>query len=412
MTIWTFIQIAINIAFLVGLVVVWNRSTRRQKDDPRLSRGLQLLQSKISVLEDLSDRTDLQVKQLIKLIESKTRQLQTKVFESEKQIQRIDQSMHKSLEVASIFQDKIPHEEIIERQNSVKYIQAAQLAHQGRSVDEIVGLVGLSKGEVEFIAKVNKDQLMFDEESLPEWAKQQVTNEQSTVDSVEALIEQNYEKAFEPPKADLASLEKLGEEFRTACKQHDEEIRREEEQIIDFTPQLQKAKQWSKDVAHHAGDITSQIASQTGELTKVALEKGAEATKIAATRGAELTKKVTQPAAEALQEATQKLTEKATQSFDKMMPEINDDPGQIDTGTIQQMSFTVDMDEDKIESPMASHQNQMLDAIIEEVNSQPKASADFAEDTSLSLSDMLDQPKSESSEVRKVVFPNIEDPQV
>ena len=43
---------------------MWVKLFKRKQDDPRMSRGLQLLQSKIAVLEDLSDRTELQVKQL------------------------------------------------------------------------------------------------------------------------------------------------------------------------------------------------------------------------------------------------------------------------------------------------------------------------------------------------------------
>jgi hypothetical protein len=168
---WALIQIVFDIFIAVGLFTVVMRMNRQPKDDPRLSRGLQLLQSKIAVLEDLSDRTEVQVNQLTAILEQKAREVQAKVQLAEQHVHELRVSMERSLEVAKIFQDKIPHQEIIERQSTMKYVQAARLAHQGLSVDEIASQVDLPKGEIEFIAKVNRDQLMFNEEQLPMWAK-------------------------------------------------------------------------------------------------------------------------------------------------------------------------------------------------------------------------------------------------
>jgi hypothetical protein len=169
---WTLLQIVFNIFIALGLFVVIMRMSRAPKDDPRLSRGLQLLQSKISVLEDLSDRTELQVNQLTAILENKAREVQAKVQLAEQTVHEIRVSMERSLDVAKIFQDKIPHAEIIERQNTIKYVQAARLAHQGLTVDDIAEKVDLPKGELEFISKVNREQLTFSEEQLPWWAKE------------------------------------------------------------------------------------------------------------------------------------------------------------------------------------------------------------------------------------------------
>ena len=76
MTIWGLIQVVINIFLFVGLFVCIVRSPRTSKDDPRLSRGLQLLQSKISVLEDLSDKTDVQFQKIMSVIEQKVLEVQ------------------------------------------------------------------------------------------------------------------------------------------------------------------------------------------------------------------------------------------------------------------------------------------------------------------------------------------------
>nr|BFD61857.1 hypothetical protein BdHM001_05380 [Bdellovibrio sp. HM001] len=235
MSFWVLLQILVNLILLAGVVGMWVRLNRPPKDDPRLSKGLQLLQSKIAVLEDLSDRTETQVNQLTALLEQKVKDIQAKIQAADKQISKIEQNMQKSLEVAKIFQDRIPHTEIIERQNTVKYVKAARMAHQGMSVDEIAREVDLSRGEIEFIAKVNRDQLMFCEESLPEWVNDEVQQEAnssdlSDVDNISFMpplqkeIPIEISTAFEVPKADKEALKKLGDAFKAAC----EEVKAEE----------------------------------------------------------------------------------------------------------------------------------------------------------------------------------------
>lgn len=237
MSFWFLLQVLVNLILIAGIVGLWVRLNRPPKDDPRLSKGLQLLQSKIAVLEDLSDRTETQVNQLTALLEQKVREIQTKVQASDKQLAKIEQSTQKSLEVAKIFQDRIPHTEIVERQNTIKYVKAARLAHQGLSVDEIAAQVGdLSRGEIEFIAKVNRDQLMFCEDSLPEWAQggesaeSQIassdcdSNSNDDVDDITFMtplqreVKQDFSSAFEVPKLDQEALKKLGDAFKAACQ--------------------------------------------------------------------------------------------------------------------------------------------------------------------------------------------------
>lgn len=231
MNFWILLQTILNLALIASVIGLWIKLNQPQKDDPRMSKGLQLLQNKISVIEDLSDRTDTQVKQLTSLLEAKVKEVASKIESSEKQIHRIDQATQKSLEVAQIFQDRIPHEEIMERQSTIKYVTAAQLAHKGLSVDEIAEQVDLSRGEIEFIAKVNRDQLMFCEEALPEWAQEGVkkatANSSLAADEFKFLdpelenplqreVSVDIAKAFEMPQRDSEALKKLGEEFKKA----------------------------------------------------------------------------------------------------------------------------------------------------------------------------------------------------
>lgn len=227
MSFWAISQIIVDIIFVAAIFVLFYRMFRPPKDDPRLSKGLQLLQSKIAVLEDLSDRTEVQVKQLTALMEKKIVDIQTKIEHADQMISQISGSMQKSMEVAKIFQDKIPHEEIIERQNTIKFVKAAKLANQGRSVDEIASLVDIPRGELEFIVKVNRENLSFDETKLPDWIKAEVGGELFSnsleIDFAEFKgpipMGSRSEQIFEVPRADQNSLARLGEQFRAAIEQ-------------------------------------------------------------------------------------------------------------------------------------------------------------------------------------------------
>lgn len=208
MSFWVLLQVLINLVLLAAVGVLWIRLNRPAKDDPRLSKGLQLLQSKIAVLEDLSDRTEIQVSQLTALLETKCREIQEKIVAADRQISLIDSSAQKSLEVAKIFQDRIPHSEILERQNTIKYVKAARMAHAGASVDEISQQVEMSRAEIEFIAKVNREQLQFSEADLPDWAREERTSpaissaaNPPAENSVSfSLPRQNFDAAFQNVK--------------------------------------------------------------------------------------------------------------------------------------------------------------------------------------------------------------------
>jgi hypothetical protein len=213
---WIVAQIILNIGLVSAALVCWARLNRPQKDDPRLSRGLQLLQSKIAILEDLSDRTDLQVRQLSTLLDQKGREVQEQVTSAQKQIHKVEDSIQKSMDVSKIFQDKIPHKEIVERQNTAKYVQAARLANQGMSADEIATRIDIPQSELEFIVKVNKNKLMFSEEHLPDWALE-------TADSIEtqpSMRPRDFSNVFESMSPSTQENDKkIQEEFRKAIEE-------------------------------------------------------------------------------------------------------------------------------------------------------------------------------------------------
>lgn len=282
MSTWGVIQGLIDVGLGAGLFFLGMRILRQPKDDPRLSRGLQLLQAKISVLEDLSDRSEAQTTQMVALLEQKARELQAKIQLADKHVQLIQESMGKSLEVAQIFEDKIPHQEIIERQNTKKYLKAARLAHQGRSPQEIAQEVDLPMGEIEFIAKVNRDQLMFSEDQLPEWAREQAANHQAIAQAEQRVEASGVQQSVEETKrlSQLANQQELVENLQQV-QQELEEMLRKESVMRDYsgafnvpkpsTDSLNKLGEEFRKARAEVETPAFQFNSQTSELSFVEL---------------------------------------------------------------------------------------------------------------------------------------------
>ncbi|MEC9281905.1 MAG: hypothetical protein VX642_04285 [Bdellovibrionota bacterium] len=274
MSVMDYLFISTNVFALIGVGVIWFRMNRPAKEDPRLSKGLQLLQSKISVLEDLSDRTDNQVKQMLRLIENKGAQVQETIFTAKETIFLLEQSMAKSIELAEVFEDKIPHEEIIERQSSKKYIEAAKLAHEGYSAEEIAKRVDLDIAEIEFIAKVNKDRLMFSEKDLPNWAQNKAQSDVSFSQAKQELINKRthqdsdfgdrFEETFKNPEVSMDRLAELGQQFRSAC----EEVEKEDAKKAEFANKIKSGMSSAvQSVFQPLEEVKSVIRSELNELS-------------------------------------------------------------------------------------------------------------------------------------------------
>jgi hypothetical protein len=251
MSISIFALVIFNVVLALGLVILWIRQVRPPKEDPRLSRGLQLLQSKIAVLEDLSDRTETQVKQVTMLLDERAKHLQAKMMQAEETMLKIDHSMRRSLDVAEIFQDKIPHQEILERNQQAKYVQAAKLANEGYSIDEIAAQLDIPRSEIELIAKVNKEELTFNTDLLPEWAKvKRNTNEAKMM-----------EKVFQTTGPDLSSLKRIESEFKQTLRDVEEFERQEAERLKQMEERAQALRQAAAQAVSVAGHAAGQAAS-------------------------------------------------------------------------------------------------------------------------------------------------------
>lgn len=213
MTNWTLIQIIFDLFVTATIMAIFWRLRRPPQDDPRLSRGLQLLQTKITVLEDLSDRTDAQVKQLSSIIDQKTRALQNKMIEAEQQILKMEGSFTKAVSsIEPSTEGESAQADILERQRTVEYVKAARMAHSGMAPEQIAESVNLPIEQIELIAKFNRDQLMFDENQLPEWA----TKENARAHF--GLNNMDFVGHLDRPRPNFQELAKLENSFRQAVQ--------------------------------------------------------------------------------------------------------------------------------------------------------------------------------------------------
>lgn len=305
MSFWMTVQIVFNIVMLLTVFVMWAKLKRPPQEDPRMSRGLQLLQSKIAVMESLSDKTEAQFSNINSLIDKKTEKLQKILIKSEDQMSRLDTAMTKSMDVAEIFQDKIPHEDVIERKNSVQLITAARMAHAGHSIEEIVDKVKLPRPQVELICKVNKNDLIFDKDSLPGWVQKMESEQLGFVENEAPVHIQaetnNYEDESEQwvaksnpeilstPKSivgsELERIKKMGDEFKTLCSSYDERQRQLDYEIENNLTKkmMDNAEVATHKVIENVGHISHKVATNASAVGhKVAENAGVVGHKVAA----------------------------------------------------------------------------------------------------------------------------------
>lgn len=182
----TFLIIS-NLILVVGLVTSWIKVIKSSKEDPRLSKGLQLLQSKISVLEDLSDRTQSQTQKLNLQLDQKTKEVKelTDLLDQKmselKALAEAAKEAHKEAPTASpsiltktptvmpepVIETAVnhhtgvspstPHTTPTTRQENEKYALAAEMLRAGYSALQVVRELNLTVGEVHFISKIQAD---------------------------------------------------------------------------------------------------------------------------------------------------------------------------------------------------------------------------------------------------------------
>lgn len=221
MNYWLLTLALLNVLLIAYIAFTQLGRRKAHFEDQRLTKGLQLLQNKISILQDLSDKTDEQVRRWVHLIDQKAQSVQGQIRESDEKIAQIEAALSKALDVSKIFYEQVPHGEMAERQKTSKYVQAAKLANQGFSVDQIAQKIDLSTAEIEMITKMNREQLQFSEESLPSWVQ---THAGSTPEDrsqevaefgsqIQKMTQSFSSTAFDRNAPDMSTMNQIRQEF-------------------------------------------------------------------------------------------------------------------------------------------------------------------------------------------------------
>ncbi len=224
MNYWLLTLSFLNLLLLSIFLFTWVAKNKSKVEDHRLTKGLQLLQNKISILQDLSDKSDEQVRKWVHLIEKKSVEVQNQLSLSDEKIIQIESALSKALDVSKIFYEQVPHAEIAERQKTSKYVQAAKLAHQGFTSDQISQKIDLSIAEIDMIIKMNRDHLQFSEENLPAWVNTSIQETPDTkeipsqeISDFEAQLKKMNQMisatAFDIDKPDLTSMDQIKQQF-------------------------------------------------------------------------------------------------------------------------------------------------------------------------------------------------------
>ena len=182
-----------NLVVLSVLTIQVFLKLKEKKEDLRLAKGLQLLQNKISILQDRSDKTDHQVQKIVQVIDRKSADIQTNMALIDSKTGHVEAALIRATEISKMLTHQNPQGAMADAQKTNLHVQAAKLANKGFSKEQIMGKVDLNPSEIDFIFKVNRDQLQFAEDQLPGWVGESAT----AADTTQAQnLDQNILAAF------------------------------------------------------------------------------------------------------------------------------------------------------------------------------------------------------------------------
>jgi hypothetical protein len=171
-------QVIFDLAFIAtATLLLIERSKVKTAEDPKLSRGLQLLTSKIAILEDLMDRSEVMTKQMTQIIDNKQQDIQERIEEAEVHLHKMRKATEKTQQAVKSAQENIP--------GAAKFSQASQLIHQGLSLKEIEKTVDIPRGELELLMKVDRERQRQKKEAPPPQPEIETVREQFHIDEIE-----------------------------------------------------------------------------------------------------------------------------------------------------------------------------------------------------------------------------------
>jgi hypothetical protein len=153
-------QTILNILFMAFIGLLWVRLRHLTGDEGRLKQGLQILQTKIAILEDLGRKVDEQSSQIMQVLDHKRATIESLLERAHSVMAQIENKT--TLACAD-------SETLIERENVIKFTKAAILANKGLRPNEIASRLNLGIQEAELIYSLNAQQLQFKLDELPGW---------------------------------------------------------------------------------------------------------------------------------------------------------------------------------------------------------------------------------------------------
>jgi hypothetical protein len=146
--------------FIAFIGLLWSRLKHLIGDEGRLKHGLQILQTKISILEDLGRRVDEQGQQMIQILDYKRNAIESLLAKADSTIQNMENQTILATTDSEV---------LLERENAIKFTKAALLANKGVPPREIAQKLGLGLQECELIYSLNSHTLQFNLDELPGW---------------------------------------------------------------------------------------------------------------------------------------------------------------------------------------------------------------------------------------------------
>ena len=101
MNIFLMVLTCLNIILVLGLSFTVFLRVKEKKEDQRITKGLQLLQHKIAILQDLSDKADEQVQRLVHMLDTKSNDLRRATNDATVAMNSIQALTHEAQTVAA-----------------------------------------------------------------------------------------------------------------------------------------------------------------------------------------------------------------------------------------------------------------------------------------------------------------------
>lgn len=125
MSIFLMVLTCLNIILVLGLSFSVFLRVKEKKEDQRITKGLQLLQHKISILQDLSDKTDEQVQRLVFMLDSKSNELRRLTLEASQAALNAQQTLQNTpKEMPAVLNTVAPMDELSQ------FVQALSLQNE------------------------------------------------------------------------------------------------------------------------------------------------------------------------------------------------------------------------------------------------------------------------------------------